>query len=172
MRNVMKIVIAALLTMTISFANSQTLKFGHINLSGLVQLMPEKAAAAEAFEKEQAEVKSAYDVMQKELQDKFAEYEELGEDASEIVRNAKAAEIQEIQQRVQTFSSSVQNQLAKKQTDLMAPIIEKAKNAINEVAKEKGLIYVFDVNEMGVVLYHSNQSIDLLPLVKAKLGIQ
>ncbi len=50
----------------------------------------------------------------------------------------------------------------------MKPIYDKAQAAIAEVAKEKGLIYVFEVNS---VLYKSNESVDLLPLVKTKLGI-
>ena len=51
----------------------------------------------------------------------------------------------------------------------MKPIYDKAQAAIAEVAKEQGLIYVFEVNSL---IYKSNQSIDILPLVKTKLGIQ
>jgi len=39
------------------------------------------------------------------------------------------------------------------------------------VAKEQGLIYVFDTGSK-VVLYKSNQSIDILPLVKKQLGLE
>jgi outer membrane protein len=63
--------------------------------------------------------------------------------------------------------------MQQKQADLFKPIFAKAEKGIEEVAKEKGLIYVFDVSEGGsVVLYKSNESMDLLPLVKTKLGIK
>jgi outer membrane protein len=54
---------------------------------------------------------------------------------------------------------------------LIQPVMDKARNAIDEVAKEKGLIYVFDLSQ-GNPVYTSPESLDLLPLVKAKLGIQ
>ncbi|MCD6355563.1 MAG: OmpH family outer membrane protein, partial [Prolixibacteraceae bacterium] len=59
----------------------------------------------------------------------------------------------------------------KKQSELLQPVFDKAEKAIAEVAKEKGLIYVFDIGPK-VVLYKSNQSIDIMPMVKAKLGIK
>ena len=52
----------------------------------------------------------------------------------------------------------------------MQPVFDKAEEAIGVVAKEKGLIYVFDIGTK-VVLYKSNESIDVLPLVKTKLGL-
>jgi outer membrane protein len=56
---------------------------------------------------------------------------------------------------------------------MLKPIIDKAKKAVEDVGKEKGLIYVFDVSgELGTILYHSNESVDVLPLAKAKLGIK
>jgi outer membrane protein len=53
----------------------------------------------------------------------------------------------------------------------MQPIFEKADSAIAEVAKENNLVYVFDISSR-VVLYQSNQSVDVLPLVKKKMGIE
>ena len=42
---------------------------------------------------------------------------------------------------------------------------------IDAVAKERGLIYVFDLSQ-GNPVYTSAESLDMLPLVKAKLGIK
>ncbi len=54
---------------------------------------------------------------------------------------------------------------------IVKPCVPKSRKGIEVVAKESGLLYVFDVSSK-VVLYKSNQSIDLLPLVKTKLGIK
>jgi len=59
--------------------------------------------------------------------------------------------------------------LQKKEQSLLQPIIDKAKNAINEVAKEGSFTYILD-SSVGVVLY-SVESDDILPLVKKKLGL-
>jgi outer membrane protein len=62
-----------------------------------------------------------------------------------------------------------QQSLAQKEQQLLGPIIEKVQKAINEVGTESGLVYIFDLGSQ-VILYHSSQSVDVAPLVKAKLG--
>ena len=109
--------------------------------------------------------------MQKELQTKMTEFEGMGATASEIKKNAKVTEIQDLQQRIQNYQVTAQQQLQQKQNELLKPVFDKAEKAIEEVAKENGLLYVFDIGTK-VVLYKSSQSMDVLPLVKAKLGIQ
>jgi outer membrane protein len=75
-----------------------------------------------------------------------------------------------MQQRIQNYQQTAQQQLQTKQTELLKPVFDKAEKAVADVAKEKGLIYVFDIGTK-VVLYKSNDSMDILPFVKTKLGI-
>lgn len=171
MRNLMNLFAVLLIMVAAISANAQTLKFGHIDLQALVQVMPEKAAAEEQFNKFQGEIEEVYGGIQKELQQKYTELEQLGQDASEIKKNAKITEVQDLQQRLQNYQATANQQLQQKQAELLTPVFEKAQKAIEEVATEKGLIYVFDTG-VNVVLFKSNQSLDLLPLVKQKLGIQ
>jgi outer membrane protein len=93
----------------------------------------------------------------------------MGAEASQIKRDAKVTEIQDMQQRIQNYSQTAQGQLQQKQAEVLKPVYDKAQKAIEDVAKEKGLLYVFEVNSL---LYKSNESLDVLPLVKTKLGIQ
>lgn len=172
MRNLMKLMAVLVFTVTtITAANAQTPKFGHIEMSALVQVMPERTVAETEFNKFQAELEEILGEMQKDYQAKLAEFEALGTDASDIKKNAKIAEIQDIQSRIQNYQQTASQQVQQKQGELLQPVFDKAKKAIEEVAKEKGLIYVFDVSA-GTILYKSNESIDVLPLAKAKLGIQ
>ena len=171
MRNLTKIIALVLFVFTIASANAQTPKFGHIDLQALIQVMPERATAETEFNKFQTDLEEVLGEMQKGIQDKLAEIEALPEDASEVKRNAKIAEFQDMQQRSQTYQQTAQQQLQQKQGELLQPVFDKAEKAIEEVAKVQGLIYVFDVGTK-VVLYKSNQSVDVLPLVKTKLGIQ
>lgn len=171
MRNLMKLTAVLFFIIATASVNAQTLKFGHIDLQALIQVMPERATAETEFTNFQTEIEDVYGGMQKELQTKYAELEQLGQTASEIKRNAKVTEIQDLQQRIQNYQASARQQLDQKQQEVLQPVFDKAEKAIEEVAKEKGLIYVFDVGPK-VILYQSNQSMDLLPLVKTKLGIQ
>jgi outer membrane protein len=131
--------------------------------------MPESKTAQTEMTNFQGDIEEIFGGMQTELQQKYTEFEQLGEAASEVKRNAKITEIQDLQQRIENYRNTAQQQIQQKQAEVLQPIYEKAQNAVEEVAKEQGLIYVFDVN---AVLYRSNQSVDLLPLVKKKLGIE
>jgi len=170
MRNLMKFVAVVLFVGITASVNAQTPKFGHIDLQALVQVMPERAAAETQFNKFQGELEEIFGDMQKDLQAKMADFEQLGDSASEIKKNAKVAEIQDMQQRIQNYQQTAQQQLQTKQTELLKPVFDKAEKAVADVAKEKGLIYVFDIGTK-VVLYKSNDSMDILPFVKTKLGI-
>ena len=169
MRNFFKVIVFC----SVFFAGSlsaQTLKFGHIDFQLLLSAMPEREAATTALEKVKTDLESKLVAMNKEYQDKGKEYVALAQskDANEALVKAKQDEVQSIQERIQTFQQTAQESLQKEETKQFQPVIEKARKAITDVAKEQGLLYVFEVNG---VLYHSEQSIDLIALVKAKLAI-
>lgn len=168
MKSVFKICLMAILLFSAGMVNAQTLKFAHIDSQALIQAMPETAAAEQTLQAQAKGLEDQLASMQKEFQTKLAEYTQKADSLSDIVRSAKEEDLQNLQQRIQTFNQSAQQKLQQKQAELMQPIFDKANQTIETVAKEQGVIYVFDSN---AVLYKSNQSIDLLPLVKTKLGI-
>jgi len=170
MRNLMKFIAVFIFVGIAASVSAQAPKFGHIDLQALVQLMPERATAETQFNAFQSDLEEIFGEMQKDLQTKMGGLEQLGDSASEIKRNAKIAEIQDMQQRIQNYQQTAQQQLQQKQSELLQPVFDKAEKAIGDVAKEKGLIYVFDIGTK-VVLYKSAESMDVLPLVKTKLGI-
>lgn len=149
--------------------SAQTIKFGHIDFQQLLQSMPEKETAQKAMTKVQTDLEAQLQTMQKELQDKSKDYAAQMKTMTDAIRATKEDELRSINERIQTFQQQAQEDMSKKQEALYQPIIEKARKAIGDVAKEQGLLYVFEVNG---VLYHSEQSIELLPLVKTKLGIK
>lgn len=170
MRNFFKVIVFC----SVLFAGSlsaQTLKFGHIDFQALLSAMPEREAAKTALEKVQASLESQLATMQKEYQEKGKEYVALAQakDANETLVKAKQDEVQSIQERIQNFQQTAQEGLQKEESKQFQPVIEKARKAIADVAKEQGLLYVFEVNG---VLYHSEQSVDLIALVKTKLAIK
>ena len=169
MKSVFKICFVAILFLSVGMVNAQTLKFAHIDSNALIQAMPEYTAAQAEIQKQAKGLDDQMSTMQKEYQTKVTEYSEKQDSLTDIVRQAKLEDLQDLQQRIQNFNATAQKQLQQKQNELMQPIITKADESIATVAKEQGVIYVFDAN---AVLYHSEQSIDLLPLVKAKLGIK
>jgi outer membrane protein len=173
MKNLVRVLIFCLVIFS-GCLTAQTLKFGHIDFQQLITAMPEREVATTSFEKVRSDLESKFQAMQKEYSEKDKEYTALtqAKDPIEAIIKVKLDEIQSLQVRIQTFQQTAQESLQKEETKLMQPLLEKARKAINDVAKELGLIYVFEENSSrSSVLYHSEQSIDLTLLVKAKLGI-
>lgn len=168
MRNIFRGILFAVLLFA-GGLSAQTLKFGHIDFQQVFQAMPEREAAQKEVDKVQTGLENELAVMQKELNEKGKAYVAQQKTLSDAVRATKEDEINSIQQRIQNFSQQAQDNMQKEQTKHFQPVIEKARKAIADVGKEQGLIYVFEVNGL---LYHSDQSIDLLPLVKKKLGLK
>lgn len=169
MKSVFKICLIAIILFSAGAVSAQTLKFAHIDSQALIEAMPETVAARKSIEEQTSGLEKQLGDLQKEFQTKLTDYTQKMDSLADLVKQAKEEDLQNLQQRIQTFNSNAQQKLQQKQAELMQPIFDKAKKAIEEVAKAQGVIYVFDSQN---VLYKSSASIDLLPLVKAKLGIQ
>lgn len=170
MKNVMKILVLTVALMIGSNAIAQNLKFGHINTSELLVSMPEREAAQLELQEYAKKLENQLEIMQVEYNKKVQDYLQNQESLSPVIKQTKEKELQEIQTRIQEFQYSAQEELQQKETQLIQPILLKAETAIKEVAKERNLIYVFDVSSR-VVLYFSDDSENILSFVKTKLGI-
>lgn len=154
-----------------SLAGAQNLKFGHINANELVSLMSEMDSARVKLQAYQTDLEDTMQGMEDEYNTKYTEYQRKQATWTPAVREAKEAEIQSLVQRIQQFQQTAQQEMQQMQQILMNPVVEKAQKAITKVAKDNGLIYVFDTS-IGALLYEDDtQSMDLLPLAKKELGI-
>lgn len=147
---------------------AQELKIGHVDSQGLMMAMPELgeiekkiAAASEEWTKELQTMQEEYTTKLKDYQEKFATM-------PESIKQVRQSEIADIEQRYMSMQQVAASDLEKMQQDLVAPIQEKIRKAINEVAAENNYTYIMDVQ---VLHYHSPKSNDITPLVKKKLNI-
>jgi outer membrane protein len=149
---------------------AQNLKFGHINSTQLLSLMPETKAADTTLQKFGTSLESQLKTMTNEYQSKVADFRASEATMSEPIKEAKAKEINDLEQRIQDFQESAQQSIQKKKEEVYTPIIKKAEDAIKGIAKEKSYSYIFDTS-VGMVLF-AQESDDIMPLVKAKLGLK
>jgi outer membrane protein len=170
MKILVRFLLCGILVLPASLALGQTKKFGHINSQELLSQMPESDSAQAKIESLQQTYESQYEEMQVELNKKYENYLQNRETYTELIRQTKETEITEIQQRIQQFESIAAQELQTQRNELLRPIIEKANKAIKEVAEDNGLIYVFDISQ-GNPIYFSEESVDILPLVKINLGL-
>ena len=144
-------------------------KFGHVNVSELLDMMPEKAEATAALEKFVKGLEAQLTAMDAEYQKKLTDYQTNYESYSDLVDKTKRQEISDLQTRMTEFRGEAQEQVEQKEAELLAPILEKLQKTIEEVAAENGYDYVID-NGAGILLVTPELD-NLVPMVKTKLGI-
>lgn len=150
------------------FAQSK-MKFGHIDSQVLLEAMPEKAQADKTLEAFAMQLEKQLQTMSGEWETKVQDYRANEAVMSDIIAQTKAEEIQQLEQRIQSFQQNAQQSIAKKEAEVYQPILDKAKEAIEAVSKEGSYNYVFD-SSSGALLYQPDGD-DILDLVKKKLGI-
>lgn len=146
----------------------KNVKLGHINSSDLMQIMPGRDTAQATLQKEAAEIENTLKTMQSELERISNEFVQKQAEWTELIRNTKRSEIQDMQNRIQGFYENAQKQLQEREAELTKPIVDRAKKAIEDVAREGGYTYIFD----GAGLLYSLDSEDIMPQVKKKLGLK
>jgi outer membrane protein len=151
---------------------AQSFKFGHINSDELIQSMPEYDSATVKLEKYRKELVNALELMQVEYNTKTDAYQKELKTLSDVVKQTKEQEIMDMQKRIQDFQTNAQTQLQNKQTEVFQPIYTKVDKAIKDVGKENGFFYVFDVAKGALLYFDEAKSINVMPLVKTKLGLK
>lgn len=165
-----KILSISILTaiLSVGFLSAQS-KIGYINSIKLIQLMPESKDAEKELQKVQKQYEEEFQSFNKEYENKAKEYQVKEKSWTESLKKTKLKEIQDLQQRMQTYQQSAGKELESKRNDIFKPILDKAQKAIDQIAKSGGYDYVIDTSK-GIMLY-ANEKNDLFNAVKKKLKL-
>jgi len=150
---------------------AQAQKLAHLNVDELLSLMPETKAAELEIQKYAGQLQKDLEDMQAEAQTKYQNLVANQANWTSLRVNKEQEELQAIGQKMEEYQQQAQQDLQNKQMELMRPIIEKAQDAVNAIAREKGYTYVLDSSQSKGVVIFAEKGEDILPLVKAKLGI-
>ena len=161
-------VIAAVALMSLT-ASAQELKWAYVDFNELVMLMPEMDSARATMEENQKTNEEILVAMYDEYQAKYQQYQQKQATWTPAIRESKEKEIMEIQSRLEQTQQSLQQELQQLQQNLQAPIVEKANNVINELAKAKNITAVLD--KASFIYVDPAQMIDLTAEVRAALNI-
>ena len=148
-----------------SFVNAQT-KIAHIDTQALAESMPEMKAAQSQLENLQRTYDTEIKTLSKEFETKLKQYEVEAESKTAEVNAKRAEEVQGMQANINAYRQGALEDLQKKQEDLIAPILEKARTAIQKVGRSQGYEYVLDSSSLLLA-----EGKDLLVDVKKELGI-
>ncbi len=146
-----KSVLVLSLLMTASLAQAADSKVGFVDMQKAIQ-------TTSAGKKAKAELEGEFNKKKKELEKKEADLKKMGEDLekkksvlSEEALGKKQAEFQAEMMNYREIVGKSQLDIQKKERDLTAPILEKMRKVIANLAKEKGYTMVIENSQM--VLY-------------------
>jgi len=149
-------------------ANSQT-KIGYISSQELIVAMPDYKHADSSLAEFQDALNEQYAGMVQEFNTKDSllrskDTLRYTKSQLELMRRQQM----ELYQKIQGWKDQAQQQYQQKQQQVLGPIYDKARKAINDVAKENGYVYIFPKEQL--LAYPPGD--DIMPLVKKKLGIK
>ncbi len=167
MNNINKILLTLILCLICLNISAQS-KIAHINTTELVAAMPEMNDAKAELEKLAKTYETDIQTMASELQSKVKQYDSEAASQSEEENAKRLQEVQGMEQSIRQYQAQAQQELQKKEFDLLKPITEKAQEAINQVAADLGFDYVLDSTQGQGLIVASGK--DLIEEVKKKLN--
>lgn len=167
-----KFICSALLLISLFTLHAQTqpVKIGYINSLELLSQMPEARAADSTLSKvadDMQKIYNGYLIEYQRLQDTIDRSKGI---ASQAQMEAWMEDLNRLGTRIQQFQDDSQKKLDDKKSELYKPILEKATNAVKEVAKENGYTYVFD-SSAGAIVQAPDED-NMIDLVKKKLNLK
>ncbi len=145
-------------------------KLGHINSAELIQIMPGIDTVETRLNEHRAGLEQQMNTMMQEYQTKLQEYQGKFNTLPDLIKETKVKELQDLQTRIEQYRQTADTDLQRKRVELFNPIIERAQKAVQDVAKENGFTYIFDISTGALAVYENGT--DVMDLVKAKLGIK
>lgn len=167
MKKVLKLTLAVALVLSSTSLFAQ--KFGRINSQEVILAMPETQAMQTSLQAVQKDWEENLEAINVEFNNKLQEFQKNLNTMSDAVRQIKEKELNDLRTRGNELQQMAQQDMAKKEQELMTPIVEKAQNAIQAVSKAGAFTAIF---ETGSLIYFDEATLtDITPLVKKELGI-
>ncbi len=161
-----KLIIAMMLILPMAVSAQ---KFGHINTQELFAQMPEVAKVKLQMDTVQAQYENQLASMNEEFQKKYQDYQAQEPTMADAIKQIRQQELQEMQQRIQLFYQTAEQDIQKKQQELLLPVHERMAKAIKAVGERDGYTYIFD---SAAMVHIGDDAKDVTPAVKKELGIK
>lgn len=164
----------ALIALPFIGANAQTakaLKIGIVDTNTLIQAHPDTQEANKKLADASKKYEDEFARLQEEMKRMVDEYQNMKADELPAIKERKAREVQDYQTKIEQFYQNAQQDLQRMQQELLGPVIQKIRTAVEAVGQEGGFSLIED-NGAQMILYYAAPVEDITNQVKAKLGIK
>lgn len=162
-----KTIILAVAALFFAFS-SQAQKIGHFNQADLIQAMPEYSAAEKQLKEFRDALAKSIQELQNELSTKVAKYQNEAPKMTQSMKEVTEKELGELNQRLQEKVQRAEEELVAKENELLSPIIEKLRKAVQNVATKNNYDYILESSQV----HYAKDQHDITNQIKAELGIK
>ena len=162
-----KLLLAGIMALGIFSLSAQN-KIGYISTDELIGVMPEASKADAELKEYQASLAQRGQELMKELGEKDSLFVRDSLKLTPSMKDIRRNELIALYQQVRGWDNQAQEMYQQRAQEKIAPLRNKALDAIKTVAKENGYAYILDVNSVIV----APPGDDIINLVKRKLGIK
>lgn len=158
----------------LGFQSNAQVKIGYTNVDVILGQLPETKTVEAELKTRKDQYDASYKQKVTDFQTKLQAYEKGAATMSDVIKADKEKELQAAQANIEEFQKSAQDDLQKKQNQLLAPILQKIQTAIDAVSKENTYTHVFNIDAgqgtTPILLYATEES-NITNLVLKKLGV-
>ncbi|RLD46492.1 MAG: hypothetical protein DRI86_03005 [Bacteroidetes bacterium] len=170
MKHIKILAVLVVLMFSVFTVQAQKTKVGVVNIGEILVLMPE-------YDSLQVAYKAKYESIQRDLQMMVAEYQQKAKELemtraqnTNIINSALEEGLVDLQKRIERIQQGAPAELDAFEQEQINPLLDRIRTAIKEVAKENGYSHIINNSQEQVIYFE--ESSDILPLVKNKMGLK
>jgi len=150
-------------------AQGTAVKVAYVDTRELLDKAPGRTDADAQWKKEAQALQDQVTRMQDSLQGMISAYQKAEAGLSPAARETRQRSIGEREQEYQTRTQALDLQAQQRQAQLLQPIIEQIKVALEDVRKEEGLTLILDVGSQGNPIVAIDKNLNITDKVLVKL---
>lgn len=154
-----------------SSPEAPAMQVAYINSLELLELIPGKVEASKAIQELNRKYKDELVLMQNDYNNKYTIFLSDQNTLAESIKLRRMQELHETEQNINRFMKIAQEDIESQEKQLIVPLREKLKEAVDQVGIEQGYVCIYDMANTAIVFLTPN-AIDATPYVKAKLNIR
>ena len=141
------------------------LAYGYFSYSGVLQSMPDYVAAQRNISALRMHYESEMKRSEDEFNKKYVEFLDGQRDFAPSILKKRQAELQDMMAKNVAFKDESKRLLDKAEHDLMEPVKEKLKDAIQRVGKEQNLAFVLNTDNNALPYVDDTMGRDVSELI-------
>ncbi len=170
MRSMFRATVIALVGSVIGgVANAQTVKLAFVNTQALMDAAPGRAQAEAVLQKEGDGFKAQLGKMQDSINTLLTKYQKDEPALSATAKDTRQKAIQSLETDLQAKNLQLQQQFSQRTNEVMAPVTEAVKKALDDIRTEDGYAIIFANDPQNSSIVSADKNLDITDRVVSRL---